>query len=400
MDGARSIGWPGVEPQATAAPEGAGQPAGRPRLARIGFRLGALLFGLFVAAAIGEAALRLLQPPGLGISDNEREFFCRFDPLLGWRPIENVTGIHAPHGRRALVHQNALGLRGPDDMKLERSDGRRRVLVLGDSYVWGFGVDQSRIFSAPEVHRTGQEILNLGVSGYGTDQEYLLYRERGALLQVDQVVLALTPYNDIANNLAPRQYGYDKPFFTLEGGTLVLHADHIRDRAGRNVRTALLRHSRLYAFLVGGIRNLRYRIEQPQDATDAAEAKAAARSAAEITSRDREGVALTVAILKNLKEAVTAQGAKFTVLFIPYKPHIDRRLPDNHPLVPLIAEGLTRAGIDYLEPYAEFLAADVAGRKVFHEPDNHFGPEGHALFAELLTTMDTRDWGRNRHAPR
>jgi len=107
-----------------------------------------------------------------------------------------------------------------------------------------------------------------------------------------------------------------------------------------------------------------------------------------VSDRDREGVDLTVAILKKFQEAAAAQKANFYVIFIPYVVHIKKHVPYNHPLVPLIAAGLTRAGVSYREPYLEFLKAAVAGGHPFNKT-NHFSPEGHALFAKFLTDTDT-----------
>src|SRR6266404_1079979 len=133
------------------------------------FRLAAVVFGLLIAALLGEVALRLTMPSRLASARDEHAFFCRFDRQLGWAPLENITA----------VHKNQYGMRGPDDTQLSKNSGKKRVLVLGDSYVWGYGVDQSKLFSAPEVHGNNEEILNFGVSGYGTDQEYLLYLRKG-----------------------------------------------------------------------------------------------------------------------------------------------------------------------------------------------------------------------------
>ena len=108
----------------------------------------------------------------------------------------------------------------------------------------------------------------------------------------------------------------------------------------------------------------------------------------DVSERDRAGVDLTVAILKKLKDAASAQKADFYVIFIPYKPYIEKRFPYNHPLVPLIAAGLTRAGVSYREPYPEFLKAAVAGGHPFNDPDNHFSADGHALFAKFLTDTE------------
>src|SRR5437588_4423970 len=165
------------------------------------FRFAAVLISFAIVALLGEVALRVIAPGG-GKPVGERGRFCRFDHDLGWVPLENITQAETGN----LVHQNQFGLRGPDDMQLNKTSGRKRVLVLGDSTVWGFAVEQSKLFSAPEVHGTDEEILNFGVSGYGTDQEYLFYLRTGQKFEVDQVVLVFTPYNDVANNLDSKQY--------------------------------------------------------------------------------------------------------------------------------------------------------------------------------------------------
>src|SRR5579864_8627376 len=111
------------------------------------FRLAAVLISLVIVALLGEVTLRLFAP-GLGNAVNEKSRFCRFDHDLGWAPLENITWSR----NGDVVHQNQFGLRGPDNMQLKKTSGRKRVLVLGDSYVWGVGVSQEELFTAPEVY--------------------------------------------------------------------------------------------------------------------------------------------------------------------------------------------------------------------------------------------------------
>jgi hypothetical protein len=354
----------------------------RAKLKKVFFRIGAITIGIGIAMLMGEIGLRLLQPARLSSSGRERDFFCRFDPELGWAPLQNITALHKKGDLSGLVHQNKYGLRGSDDMQLNKTAGKRRVLVLGDSYAWGYGVNQTELFSAPEVHGTNDEILNFGVSGYGTDQEYLFYQRDGTNFVADEVVVAFNPYNNVAHNLAPNQYGYLKPYFTLENQQLILHTEHIRKSTLRSMFSGLNHHSRVWNLLREVRRVLGNSLERRRGIAEAREVEYRPE---DVSERDRAGVDLTVAILKKLKDAASAQKADFCVIFIPYKPHIDKRLPYNNPLVPLIAAGLTHAGITYREPYPEFLKAVLAGVHPFHDPDDHFGPEGHALFAKFLT---------------
>jgi len=371
----------------------------RAKLKKVFFRMGAITIGIGIAMLIGEIGLRLLQPARLFSSGRERDFFCRFDPELGWAPLQNITALQKKGDLSGLVHQNKYGLRGPDDMQLNKTAGRRRVLVLGDSYAWGYGVNQTELFSAPKVHGTNDEILNFGVSGYGTDQEYLFYQRDGINFVVDEVVVAFNPYNNVAHNLAPKQYGYLKPYFTLENQQLILHTEHVRKSRLRSVFSSLNHYSRVWNLLREVGRVLGDSLERRRGPKSIAEARQAEYGPEDVSERDRVGVDLTVAILKKLKDAASAQKADFYVIFIPYKPHINKRLPYNHPLVPLIAAGLTRAGITYREPYPEFLKATLAGVHPFNHPDHHFGPEGHALFAKFLTRTEMAQASVNYYTP-
>jgi len=342
------------------------------------FRFVAIVISLLIVALFAEAALRIFAPSRLRYSVGERNFFCRFDRELGWAPLENITGMQGVDGKRFVVHQNEFGLRGPDDMQLKKKPGKKRVLVLGDSYVWGFGANQQNLFTEPDVHRTNDEIINFGVSGYGTDQEYLFYLQKGQRFEVDQVLLALTLYNDVENNLASVQYTRQKPYFTLEGDRLVLHNEHVRDKWFRSFSNELNRRSRVCNLASEGFVGLTNALfpkrRKPElDVT--------------VSETDRAGIELTIALIKKLKDAVTARGAEFGIVFIPYQPHIDKHSPNNHPFTPFFAEGLARIGVTYREPYPEFLKTALNGVHLFN-PDHHFTSEGHALFAKFITDSD------------
>jgi hypothetical protein len=342
------------------------------------FRLAAVLISLLIAALVFEGVLRILMPARLRYSTGERSFFCRFDRQLGWAPLENISGRQSVEGKRFVVHQNQFGLRGPDDMLLQKTPGKKRILVLGDSYVWGFGANQENLFSAPEVHRTNDEIINFGVSGYGTDQEYLFYLLKGQSFEVDEVILAFTLYNDVDNNLASIQYSRRKPYFRLEGDQLVLHYEHVRDSKFRSFRDELYRRSRVCNVMAEGFAGLMQTLVPTRHKPDLD---------VTVSDADRAGIKLTLKIIEKLKEAVAANRAEFSVVFIPYEPHIKKHLPNNHPFAPLIATGLSDIGVRYREPYPEFFKASAASNKLF-TPDHHFTSEGHALFAKFVTGSD------------
>jgi lysophospholipase L1-like esterase len=118
------------------------------------------------------------------------------------------------------VRLNGLGLRGRE-VEEPKPAGVRRVLVLGDSFAFGVGVDEAHVFSSaldrrlnaalPGVH----EVVNLGVAGYSTDQELLLLQRLGPRLSPDLLVLVVCD-NDLDGNLLDFAYlRYYKPRFRL-----------------------------------------------------------------------------------------------------------------------------------------------------------------------------------------
>jgi hypothetical protein len=331
------------------------------------FRFTAVVISLVIVALFAEVTLRLFGPRPV---EDEKNRYCRFDHELGWVPLENVTYA----GKGVLVHQNQFGLRAPDDIQLKNTSGRRRVLVLGDSYVWGFGATQEELFTTRQVYRTDDELINAGVSGYGTDQEYLFYLREGQKFEVDEVVLAFTLLNDVANNLHSKQYSYLKPYFTLNAGQLVLHNDHVRNSILTRFGRTLRRKCRVYDLSNDGVHALinTFQRKHPLEADVV------------VSEADRKGIELTLVILKKLKEAVEARHAKLIVVFIPYEPRVEQHLPGNHPFAPLLAEGLTKLGISYREPYPEFLKSAIAGVDPFKLGDTHFNAAGHALFAKFV----------------
>ena len=136
-----------------------------------------------------------------------------FDKTLGWRNIPNWSGVTG--GKELVI--NSKGLRDRE-YEYEKPVGVKRILVLGDSYTWGYGVRNDEIYTEFLERRLAAEgkewqVINSGVSGYGTDQEYLWFKSEGIKYQPDLVVVAFFVLNDPQNNTASAQYGLGKPVF-------------------------------------------------------------------------------------------------------------------------------------------------------------------------------------------
>jgi hypothetical protein len=178
-----------------------------------------LVMGLATLAAL-EIFLRTADLRELRQGVSERSLSYRYDPELGWAPIPSSTST-VTNARTIHVQHNSLGLR---DIEFS-PDARPTIMFLGDSFVWGLDAEAEERFTdllRPRI--PGTNILAAGVSGYGTDQEYLLLQRLWPKVKPTVVVLIFCSQNDRLDNSTNIRYeGYQKPYFaTAADGSLVL----------------------------------------------------------------------------------------------------------------------------------------------------------------------------------
>ena len=173
--------------------------------------------------------------PSLRYGDRSQDLWLS-DPSKGWFHRPNfTTELNLGGPDRGVLHTNALGFRGPE-VSLRKSSGTRRVLVVGDSYVFGIGVDTERTLPALLARhlnagrREAWEVINLGVNSYSTDQELILFGEVGPQLEPDVVVLVVCDNDFEANTLDFVHKRYYKPYFVLSpDGVLTPHQVRVPD---------------------------------------------------------------------------------------------------------------------------------------------------------------------------
>ncbi len=141
-------------------------------------RAGAVLGALAVCAFAGEAALRLLAPFPEHGSRAIHSFPDTYHPLLGWTGVPNLDTVFTLPDFSHRIRNTHRGFRDRDHAR--EKAGKRRIVVLGDSTAWGWGVEAEERFSdRMERMLPGWEVLNLAQAGYSTDQE-LPWRRRGS----------------------------------------------------------------------------------------------------------------------------------------------------------------------------------------------------------------------------
>ena len=180
-------------------------------------RFAAFTLGLVLAPVAAEVGYRVLRVSSLSPTTNP--LYVVHDDELGWRYAPNSIARHTTAEFDVEIAINSDGFRGPDWPGSKRG---QRVLVLGDSFAFGWGVRDEETFAA-RLRRAHPEweVLNVAVSGYATDQELLLLRRLRERADPDVVVCVFCP-NDLMEASSDVVYGKSKPRFSARGPGLAL----------------------------------------------------------------------------------------------------------------------------------------------------------------------------------
>jgi hypothetical protein len=192
-----------AEGKQTAGPAPSGQ-----HLKKLLLALSAVVVSLLAA----EIGLRTFFAQRLEVVQDERNLMCRYDSMLGWFPIANSSN-HFCASRDITVVHNSEGFRGSEYF----ISTKPKIIFLGDSYVWGYDVQTSERFTDKlQARHPEWTIYNFGVSGYGTDQEYILLEKRFDFYKPQVVFLMFSTETDGFDNSHNCLFGYYKPYCTAE----------------------------------------------------------------------------------------------------------------------------------------------------------------------------------------
>ncbi len=135
----------------------------------------------------------------------------RFDPELGWAPVSNLKGWIFGN---VYTVTNSQGFRGE-----EVDPKKQHILVMGDSVAWGFNVADNETlphFLQQEFNQHNHpqvQVLNLGVPGYGLDQEYLSLQKHINQANPKLILFIIYTGNDLDDTTHDSAYGKSKPLY-------------------------------------------------------------------------------------------------------------------------------------------------------------------------------------------
>ena len=341
----------------------------------------ALSIAALLSVGFAEIVLRLFVDPSV-VLEGERESeyrwrarhagpdaeiiegqyqYDRFHPVLGWVPAPGYSGEG--------IQTNAMGIRAAREYDFARTPGVRRIVLVGDSYTWGEKtwkgpISNEETFSALlEERLPGVEAINLGVHGWGTDQQLLYLRELGLRFHPDLVVLGFFEA-DISRNVVDF-FGYSKPRFVLEDGELVLTNTPILEG-----EALLATPFELPSFYLGSL--VRKGINTALDRTKLRPIEG------------REEWRVTRAIFEAARRESEAAGAEFVLVDIPF--HVRAR---PTPVEQTVARWAAETGTRFVSLREHFLTMPREDWESVH--DGHFTVRGHDETARALQAYIERE---------
>jgi lysophospholipase L1-like esterase len=366
-------------------------PIGRPTLSlrrRVIFSLVAFLLALAAALAVAEIALRIC---GFGHNyTNPMGSFFTADGEIGCRGKANFTGRFRRTDFDVTIQQDENGFRRGDPVTAKDS---RDVYVLGDSFVWGYGIDQRDLLTNQMARRLGRPVHNLGLIGAGTVQEYLIFQKHvAARLKPGDVVVLLFFGNDFGDNVGQHLQG--RLYAKLQEGhvELVPPAPASDMRQWKNWMKDVSYLFNLASYCIDRFQDRR----STRSLGDRATRRIPPPEQIQTESGDRSpAVQITRHYLAALRDECRAKQARFLAVFVPGQGELgeddvtstnDLSLPEEIACRQAFERAAGELGLVTVDLMAPMIAAKRSGRfpRLTFVHDFHWNAAGNTVAAEVI----------------
>lgn len=320
--------------------------------------------GLMIVANVG---LIDCQHPTYTLQ-SDSQYLAKFDPSIGF--------IHRPKSSYILKLNctdkikytfNSIGFLERD---LPRNISGKRIILLGDSFMEGYGVKPSDRLSNRLEKLTKIQIANLGMSDKGTVHYLKIYEKFASQLDHDAVLIALFPTNDFYDDYSEEAIKGYSPYWKKVDNTWKLKSPihKKKDKEEPGILKKILKEF-TYTYNV----YLQLRSQQKQK-------KLVYFDHFNHSAIQWERMKLSLLSLK-----ASAKSKKIAIFTIPGKHEITNDSFKLNPLTPKLKTFCDSIGIEYIPLAESIFELKNEDRHLLYNPcEIHWSSKGHNFAAKII----------------
>jgi lysophospholipase L1-like esterase len=309
--------------------------------------------------------------------ENSPYIFYSYDSNLGWVNTKNSHG--GIFKRPEFEYEININSNGGRDDEFKTPNEKLDIAVLGDSFVWGVGVEYGKRFTEliEESNLNVNDVRNYGVSGYGQIHNLIQIKENIVNLEdIDLLILTVCLSNDLEDNVLNFRHGYHKPYAELNKNSLEIKGIPVinNNEITRKVEYyAGLGLKKLYKKIKTKVLEWRAGILYPTDFYTFDENLSQYK-----IDKINQMYEVFESIVEEIFRISNKSNTKIVVLFAPTKFEIEYDVDEPSKVRDNLSKILQNKGINFIDPTEKFDKSD------FWEIDGHWKEKGHRKIAEEL----------------
>jgi hypothetical protein len=350
-----------------------------------------LCTSLGFAYLVGEVAVRVIAPQQLIV---KRPDIWQPVDTLGWSHRPDVTTTINTGERTVHVYTDRDGFRVG---RAGRVEGKRRILLLGDSFMEALQVEYEQSLAGLLEARLGTRlgetvaVRNTGVGGWDPPQYLMEARRELGRERFDVVLVSVYLGNDVVSRRVERYPPgppVDVPFHRLRLPSRLTYAELV-DAVLYPINDILKARSHLFVLLKKQASTLRMRL-----------GLTAEYFPDELLRREAASPrwVVTAQICRDIRDLARVHKAPTVFVLIPapfqvdtaafYKAlkgfKIDEAAVDLDQPERLLSDAMHVYGLDVVDVLSGFQGAERTGSRLYGTVDPHLSPAGHDLLERLV----------------
>ncbi|MBX7166872.1 MAG: SGNH/GDSL hydrolase family protein [Pirellulales bacterium] len=357
-----------------------------------------------VALTLGgfEVALRVLgyQP----MTATALTSFFQYSDQTGWIGRPGADCRFATTSFDAHITHGRDGFRSCAANHTDLRDDAEPIWCVGDSFVWGWGIDDGHTFvdllnaAAAQASTPSRHVYrNLGISGFATVQEFVLLEQLLARDRLPREVWLIYSSNDLYENLDTQDQDPPRPYFVSAESGFAVQNRPVPPTSGWRFKPWLKRNSLAYNFLHFYLTSARKSLKNLRET---GELVVPPDPPAEQWQALAQGYGM-------IQELCRRHGVQMRLIYIPGLAEVDATQPSQlaerqrreHDQALQVADALHLPVLDLTDSFRSFFERRGSVPLAFAH-DGHFNPLGHQVTAEaILETLGRPAVARREATP-